>query len=410
MNLSFFIAQRITRSDAGRKSGVMERIAVVSVALSMAVMILSLAVIYGFKHEISRKMTAFSAHVTLQNIRGEEHTILRSADLEQLLRKTPHFESLSPFVLKEGIVRTADEVEGILLKGIDSTCNRSLFGEWLTEGKLPAIGGAMRTKDILISAVLADRLRLGVGDRVEMLFVDRGDTPRRDRFKVSGIYSSGMDEMDKALILTDMCNVQRLRDLPSDEISGYDVYVDEVSLAPEYADAVNEQLLYAESDELINLRAIDVYENYPNIFDWLRAHDVNSAVILIIMLIVSFFNMAVALLVLVLERTPMIGLLKAMGMRNGALRTIFLYRAAFVAVKGLLIGNFFGVGLALLQRGLHLVKLSSEGYLLSEVPISLDWWWWIPLNVGFMLSIVVLLLLPASIISTIKPEETIKYE
>ncbi len=410
MNLSFFIAQRIIRSDAGRKSGVMERIAVVSVALSMAVMILSLAVIYGFKHEIAHKMTLFSAHVTLQNIRGKDYTILRSDDLEQLLRATPRFESLSPFVLKEGIVRTDDEVEGVLLKGIDSTCNQSLFGEWLIAGELPAIGGAMRTKDILVSSALADRLRLGVGDRIEMLFVDRDDTPRRDRFKVSGIYSSGMDDMDTALIFTDMRNVQRLRDLPSDEISGYDVYVDEVSSSPQYADAVNEALLYAESDELINLQAVDVYENYPNVFDWLKAHDVNSTVILVIMLVVSFFNMAVALLVLVLERTPMIGLLKAMGMRNGALRTIFLYRAAFIAVKGLLIGNFVGVGLALLQRGLHLVKLSPEGYLLSEVPVSLDWWWWVSLNVGFMLSIVVLLLLPASIISTIKPEETIKYE
>lgn len=410
MNLSFFIARRITRSDAGRKAGVMERIAVLSVALSIAVMILSLAVMFGFKREVSHKMTAFAAHVTVEHVRGSGLPIRRSVELERLLASLPGFRSLSPFAVKEGIVRTDDVVEGVLLKGVDSTCNRRLFGEWLVEGRLPAVGGAVRTKDILISSALADRLMLGVGDRVGMLFVDGGATPRRDRFKVSGIYSSGMDEMDRALVVTDIRNVQRLCDMTEDQVSGYDVDLDDESLAPRYADEVNGQLLFAESDDAADVRAVDVFGKYPNIFDWLKAHDVNSAVILVIMLVVSFFNMAVVLLVLVLERTRMIGLLKALGMRNGALRAIFLFRAAFVALKGLLLGNVAGVSLALLQKGFHIVKLSSEGYLLSEVPIALDAGWWALLNLGFIVSIVLLLLLPASIVATVKPEETIKYE
>lgn len=396
------------------KPGVMERIAVVSVALSVAVMILAVAVMMGFKREVTRKMTGFAAHVALTDVRGVEaldsRPVRRTPRLEELIRTTEGFAAMAPYAVKGGIVRTADAVKGVLLKGVDTTYDWRFFREWLVEGTLPRIADTLRTKDILLSGTLARRLSLGVGDRVEMLFVEPGDRPRRDRFKIAGIYSSGMDEMDAALIVTDLRNVQRLSEWEPDEISGYEIFVSDVGKAERYAHRLGRELLYDETGETDNLVATSITERYPNIFDWLRAHDVNAAVVIVIMLVVAFFNMASALLILVMERTRMIGLLKALGMRNGSLRAVFAYRAGFIALRGLLWGNLAGVGACLLQQTFHLVKLDAEGYLLSEVPVALGWGWWLLLNAGFAAVIAALLLIPAGIVSTVKPDESIRYE
>lgn len=414
MNLAFFIARRTAQRTPDNKPGVMERIAVVSVALSVAVMILAMAVIMGFKREVAHKVTAFAAHAVVTDVRGvgtlDSEPVRRSTRTEGLIRATEGFASMAPYAVKGGIVRTADAVGEVMLKGVDKDYDWSAFREWLVDGDIPRVGDSVRTKDILLSRNLSDRLMLGVGDRVEMLFVEAGDTPRRDRFKVAGIYSSGMDEMDNTVILTDLRNVQRLSDWAPDEISGYEVFTDDLAGADDFARRLGHTLLYDDSDETANLTVTSVTELYANIFDWLKAHDVNAAVIIVIMLVVAFFNMTSALLILVLERTRMIGLLKAFGMRNGMLRQVFLWRAAFITLRGLAWGNAVGLGLCLVQRSFHLVKLSSEGYLLSEVPVSLGWGWWLALNAGAVAAIVALLVIPTYIVSTVKPDESIRYE
>ena len=219
-----------------------------------------------------------------------------------------------------------------------------------------------------------------------------------------------MDEADALLAFTDLRNVQRLADWQEDEVSGYELRTDDFAHSDDFARRVALRLLYDDGDEAQNLTVTSLRELYPNIFDWLAAHNVNAAVIVGIMLVVAFFNMASALLILVLERTRMIGLLKALGMRNGPLRRIFLYRAAFIALRGMAWGNGVGLLLCLLQQWFHVVKLDSEGYLLSEVPIALEWGWWLLLNAGVLAVIVLLLGLPTYIISSIKPEQTIRYE
>ena len=409
MNLSFFIARRLTASDASRKSGVMERIAVISVALSIAVMILAMAVVRGFKREVSLRMTALSGDVVVGSVAGDADPIVRSGALDSLMRTPSGFHLAEPFALTEGIIRTEDEVEGVVLRGVEASY-AAHFAQWIVEGDFPRIGGEVRTKDILIGRPLAKALRIGCGDRIEMLFVDSGGAPCRDRFKVSGIFSTGMDETDRAVALTDLRNVSRLTAMTPGEVTGYQVFIRDPNDADRYADALNDGLFRSESDSVVNIAAESIRAKFPNVFDWLSAHDVNSAVIIAIMLIVAFFNMAVVLLVLVLERTKMIGLLKVLGMRNGALRTIFLYRAGSVALRGMVWGNVLGVGMAWLQLTFHLVGLDSEGYLLSEVPIRLEWGWWLALNGGFIVAILVLLIVPATIVASIKPEETIKYE
>lgn len=414
MNLAFFIARRMARPTPGNRPGVMERIAVGSVALGVAVMILSLAVVVGFKREVARKMEGLVAHVSVTDIRGvdalDSQPVHRNARLEELIRSTDGFVAMAPYAVKGGIVRTDEAVGEVLLKGVGADYDWSCLREWLVAGELPRVGDSIRTKDVLLARALADRMKLDVGDRVEMLFVEPGELPRRDRFKVSGIYDSGMEEMDRTMVLTDIRNVQRLSDWTADEISGYEIRTRSLAEAEPFARTLGRTLLYDEGEGTENLAVESVTERYANIFDWLKAHDVNAAVIIVIMLVVAFFNMTSALLILVLERTRMIGLLKAFGMRNRQIRSIFLWRAAFVTLRGLCWGNVVGVGLCLLQRTTHLVKLNSEGYLLSEVPIALDGGWWILLNIGFVAAIVALLVIPTAVVSRIKPEETIRYE
>lgn len=414
MDLSLFIARRTARSGAGRNAGVMERIAVISVALSIAVMLVSIAVMMGFKREISRKMAGITGHVVLTDLRGvhalDPSPVHRTPHLEELIRTVPGFAAAAPYALKGGIIRTDETVEGVTLKGVDASYDWPTYREWLVEGELPRTGDTLRTKDLLLPRALARRLQATVGDRLELLFVEPDEAPRRDRFKVSGIYASGMDEMDNALLLTDLRNVQRLSRWQDDEVSGYEIRIDDLARATDFAEELDERLFFDEADETVNLTALSVQRLYPNVFDWLKAHDVNAAVILVIMLAVSFFNMATALLILVLGHTRTIGLLKSFGMRNGPLRRIFLYRAAFVALRGLAWGNAFGLGLCLVQSTTHLLRLDPEGYMLSEVPVALSPLHWALLNAGFLAAIVTLLVLPASIVSTVKPEETIRYE
>ena len=213
VNLSFFIARRMAQPAPGNKPGVMERIAVVSVALGMAVMILAMAVIMGFKREVARKMTGFAAHVAVTDIRGvnalDAQPVRRSAHVEELIRRTDGFVAMAPYAVKGGIVRTADAVGEVMLKGVEADYDWSYFREWLVAGELPRVGGEVRTKDILLSRTLADKLLLGVGDKVEMLFVEPGEMPRRDRFKVAGVYESGMEEMDGVVVVTHDTSLKR---------------------------------------------------------------------------------------------------------------------------------------------------------------------------------------------------------
>lgn len=414
MRLEFEIARRMARSSSGGRRSVMERIAIFSVALSLTVMLLSMAVIQGFKVELKRKLGDLTSHIVVSDVRstrGLEGAPIRATEqLEATIRSIDGFQRMARYAQRGGIVRTADAVEGILLKGVDGAYDFTALGGWLQAGEIPRVGDEIRTKDLLLSTRLAERLQVGVGDRIEILFVGEGSAPFRDRFKVSGLYASGIDELDNRLVFTDLRNVQRLSQLNDDELTGYEIFIRELDEAPRVAAGLDRCLLYDESDAWSNLTAQSVQERYPHLFDWLKAHDVNAVVILTIMLIVAFFNMAAALLILVLERIRTIGILKALGMQHRALRRIFLYRAGGIALRGLLWGNLVSSVICWVQATFAPLKLDPEGYLLSEVPIAVSSSWWVVLNIGFTVAILVLMLLPASVVSTVKPDETMRYE
>ncbi len=414
MNLEYFIANRTAHQAASDKPNVMVRIATASVAIGVAVMIVTMAVVMGFKEEIARKMSGFTSHVQLTYIRSsnslESAPIQRSDTIEEMIRSMEGFRAMSVYALKGGVIKSNEGVAGLVLKGVDGDYDYSFFAEALVEGVLPRVANSVRYKEILLPKVVADRLNLAVGDRVEMLFVESDALPRRDRFKVCGLFSTGMDEMDKTLALTDIRNVQRLSGWDEQTISGYEISVSDFSYVEEFADTLNNNLLFEGRDDATNLVAMSVKQLYGTLFNWLKTHDINALVIIIIMIVVALFNMMSALLIMVLERTRMVGVLKALGMDNSSLQRIFLYQASFLVVRGMVWGNVVGIGICLLQKWTHILKLDAAGYMLSEVPIALDWWWLAALNIGSLAIIVLTLTLPTRIISSVRPEEAMRYE
>lgn len=414
MNLEYFIANRTAHQAASDKPNVMVRIATASVAIGVAVMIVTMAVVMGFKEEIARKMSGFTSHVQLTYIRSsnslESAPIQRSENIEEMIRSMEGFRAMSVYALKGGVIKSNEGVAGLVLKGVDGDYDYSFFAEALVEGVLPRVADSVRYKEILLPKVVADRLNLAVGDRVEMLFVESDALPRRDRFKVCGLFSTGMDEMDKTLALTDIRNVQRLSGWDEQTISGYEISVSDFSHVEEFADTLNNNLLFEGGDDATNLVAMSVKQLYGTLFNWLKTHDINALVIIIIMIVVALFNMMSALLIMVLERTRMVGVLKALGMDNSSLQRIFLYQASFLVVRGMVWGNVVGIGICLLQKWTHILKLDAAGYMLSEVPIALDWWWLAALNIGSLAIIVLTLTLPTRIISSVRPEEAMRYE
>lgn len=390
----------------------------------IAAMIVTAAVIGGFGREIERRLTGFSAHVKVSasGLYGTHNdaAFVRDEAAEELLRSVGGFRSMDSYAQRGAIAKGDDTVEGIILKGYDGR-GGDFFGECLVEGAMPRTGDSVRYKDILLSKVTASRLDVAVGDRIELLFVDEDAPPRRDRFQVSGIYSSGMDESDRLLALTDIRNVRRLLvagDPASDSaiekgganlVSGYEVLLDDFDHAERYAEEVNRRLLYSDDVEA-SLSAISIRDLYPAIFEWENTHNVNAAVIFGLMLVVALFNVVSALLIMVLERTRTVGVLKSLGADNRSLQKIFLWRAFFIIAKGVLWGDLVGVGLCLLQKFGHFIKLDPAGYILSEMPVHIEWWHIAAIDAGAAAVIVAGLLIPVRIVASIRPDEAVRYE
>jgi lipoprotein-releasing system permease protein len=406
IDTELFIARRLSSRAAGT-GNVMVRIAVATVAVSVAVMVVALAVIFGFKREVAAGLTGFTGHVEVVNLDGnssfETAPIVRSAALEEAVSRIPDFKSIAPYAVKGGMMKSDDAIQIVMLKGVDAAYDWDFFENSLVEGALPDVGDSVRKPEILISRPLADMLRLGVGQRAEMLFVQQGSLPRRYVFEVAGIYATGFDEMDRLVVPTDIRNVQRLARWDASQITGYEVNTTDYARLARFRERVVEVLP-------VGIMAISVDEKYPQLFDWLRAHDVNAAVIIVIMIAVAFLNMGAALLILLLEKTRMIGLLKALGMADSALQRVFVMRSAAIVLRGMLWGNLVGIALCLAQKWGHFITLNQAGYLLTEVPVSLGAGWLLALDAGAFVLMVGLLTIPALVVSRITPDKTIRFQ
>ncbi len=404
-NLAQYIAGRSTSSQ-----GAMVRIATAAVAVSIAVVVITLSVILGFKEQISALVSGTMSDITISNPYGERqselHPLFDSEELRELLATTGNVAHIERYALRNCVVRGEESAMGIALKGIGDEAEVALFSERLEEGIFPRMEEARR-KELLLSQSVAEKIGAECGDRVELLLME-GETPRRELFKVCGIYRSALGETGAELALTDIRNVQKLNGWDGSQISGYAIRLCDGDLADESADIINLRLMREYEGEE-SLFAVSSRERHADIFGWLETHDVNAAVILTIMLIVAIFNMVTALLILVLERTRMIGTLKALGMQNGVLRRIFTHRAMRIVALGTAIGNVVALGLLVAQKYLHLVKLDESGYFLGEVPVALNAGWIVAVNILFIAIIFVVTHLATSIVGRIKVADAIKY-
>ncbi len=410
MNTPLLIARKMA-GDASPTQRVMTRIATSAVAVSICVMIITLAIVGGFRREMTRLVEATSADITLTNPRMLDASFgAPVGELEQLLALTTEVEGCTaaePYALRGCVVRSEHGVAAIMLKGVSADYPSERFDGLIDEGSFPAIG-EQRRKDLLIARQTAETLGVKVGERVELLFMEEGQLPQRELFKVAGIYAMGGNEQ-AALAITDLRNVRKINGWTEEQFSGIEISTDKSRPTSEVAYELNHRLIYDYSGEQ-EVTAIEARELYEYIFSWLETHDVNAAVIGVIMFIVTLFNMVTALLILILERTRMVGILKSLGMSNSAVRRIFLYRAAIIIGKGLLIGNALGLALVAVQHTTAIVKLDRTAYYVSSVPVAIDGWDIAAVNALFAATILLLLYAATAIVARISPAEAVKYE
>jgi lipoprotein-releasing system permease protein len=316
-------------------------------------------------------------------------------------------KNVHAFAIKAGIIKTGEEIHGAVLKGIDKSYDWTFIEEHLTEGALFMVSDTVRSNKVVLSGSTARLLNLGLGDRFTMYFIQ--DPPRARTFTISGIYNTSMEQFDKLYIFADIKQVQRLNNWDRGEVSGYEVLLDKMEDLPELKRKVMAEVGIDFLEDGSRLRVETIQDKNSQIFDWLKLQDMNVVVLVILMVVVAGFNMISGLLILILERTNMIGILKALGTTNVSVRKIFMYQSAYLTLVGMLWGNLFGVGICLAQKYLNLMPLDPGSYYLDTVPINLNILHLLLLNLGTMVITYLFLLIPSMIIARISPDKSIRF-
>jgi len=381
------------------------------IALSLAVMIVAVAIVTGFKKEISNKVTGFGAHIQIlnmdSNLSYETAPVPSGLESVKQIREIEGIKNVQPFAIKAGIIKTGEEIHGAVLKGIDKSFDWTFIEEHLSEGELFHVNDTVRTNNVVLSGSTARLLNLDVGDRFTMYFIQ--DPPRARTFTISGIYNTSLEQFDMLYIFADIKQVQRLNNWDMGEVSGYEVLIEKMDNLPEMAWLVREQVGLDFLEDGSRLRVETIEQKNAQIFDWLKLQDMNVIVLVILMVVVAGFNMISGLLILILERTNMIGILKALGTNNVSVRKIFMYQSAYLTLVGLFWGNLFGLGICLAQKYLNLMPLDPSSYYLDTVPINLNLLHLLMLNLGTMVITFLFLLIPSMIIARISPEKSIRF-
>ncbi len=414
MNLELFIAKKIhfSQKEGKRTSLPAIKIAITGIALGLAVMILSLAIIIGFKKEIRNKVIGFGSNIQITNFDRnssfETEPIAINDSLLAMIKQFPGVRHISPFSTKPGILKTETDFQGIVLKGVDQTYDWTFFRDNLKEGELPSFDGKRASTDILMSQHMANLLKLKVGDSFLTYFVQ--DNVKARKFHITGIYDTGFVDYDKLFVITDIRQITSLNDWEKDEVSGYEIMIDKFDNLDLVTEGLDEAL-DEETDKSGNSYYVrSIKELNPEIFAWLDVLDINVVVIIILMLTVAGFTMISGLLIIILERTNMIGILKALGESNANIRKIFLYVSFFLISKGMLWGNIIGIALCLLQSRFNIVSLDPETYYLNSVPIDLNITAWLLLNIGTLIVSMFMMLAPSYLITKIAPAKSIRFE
>ena len=414
MNLPYFIAQRLIK---GRREGAsfskpINVIAIAAIAIGIAVMILAVAILTGFKQQITDKVVGFGSHIQIvnfdSNISYETAPVSTNLSFIPKIKDMPGIKHVEVFATKAGIIKTDEDIQGVVLKGIGSDFDWSYFKTCIVDGSVFSVTDTATTNSVIISKKIASMLKLKTGDSFAMHFVQ--DPPRMRKFTISGIYETSLEEFDKIYIFCDIKHIQRLNGWKNDEVSGFEIFIDDFNRLDIMTQAVRDVIGYRISENEPKVKVTNIRMKYPQIFDWLNFQDTNVIVIIVLMLVVSGFNMISGLIILILEKTNMIGILKALGSEDGTIMKVFLYQALYLIVKGLFWGNIIGIGLASLQLWTGLISLDPSSYYLKTVPINLEAVHILLLNLGTMAIIVLVLLIPAQLVSRITPVKAIRFD
>jgi lipoprotein-releasing system permease protein len=414
VNTEIFIARKlIFGRDRGKSiSRSILDVAIFGISLGLAVMIVAVAVVTGFKNEISRKVVGFAAHIQIlnfdSNISYETQPINSHQEFLTDLRGDPDIRNVQVFATKAGIIKTRSDIQGVVLKGVGPDYDWDFLKDYLVEGSIPVITDSVMTNNVLISKYIASLLKLKLNDDFLMYFIQ--DPPRMRRFTVTGIYETSLEEFDRVFVFGDIRHIQRLNDWTGDQISGFEINLRDFNNLEEQTYRVMTSVGFGFEEDGSRLKVVNIRDKFPQIFDWLNLQDMNVLIILILMLVVAGFNMVSGLLILILDRTNMIGILKALGSPNVSIRKIFLYQSGFMILKGLLWGNLIGIGICMIQHYFGFMKLDQSSYYLTTVPINFSLLHILALNLGTAFIIILMLIVPSMVISRISPARAIRFE
>jgi lipoprotein-releasing system permease protein len=390
-------------------------IALFGIVLGLIVLILSVAIVVGYKSEVGRKVIGFGSHLQIVNLDSnqsfETSPISQDQPFLNDLRKIDGIRHVQIFATKPGVIRADDDMQAVVLKGIGPDFDWSFFQENKVAGETFEVRDTIRSNKIWVSKKMADLLKLGLGDDLTMFFIHESEAvPRQRKFQIAGIYQTSLEEFDRMFVLVDINHIRKLNNWANDQVSGFEILVDDFNRLDDQEKAVHQLLLRYTSQDSPVLQVVSVKEKYRNIFDWLNLLDMNVWIILALMVLVAGFNMVSGLLVIILERTQMIGILKAMGARNWSIRKVFLYFSVMLVAKALIWGNILGIGICLLQQYTHFIKLDPASYYLEYVPIHLTILHVVLLNAGTIIATFLMLILPSYFITRVSPEKTIRFE
>ena len=415
MNLPLFIARKIYRQGGDRQevSRPAITIATIGVAIGLAVMIITVSVISGFKHTISDKVVGFGSHIQIMNFMAQQTAIPApvciSDTLMREIKQTEGIRHVACFSMTQGILKTDDDFLGVAFKGIGSDYDVTFLNSNLVEGRMPKFGAQPSKYPLLISRTIADKLHLKVGSKIFAYFIGNDDVRAR-KFTIEGIYQTNMSQFDQNLCFTDFSVPVKLNGWEQNQCSGAELLVNNFDNFDGVATKIV-KLVNSKKDRYGEvLTSQTIYEAYPNIFSWLSLLDINVWIILVLMVCVAGFTMISGLLIIILERTQMIGILKALGMRNATVRHTFLWFAAFIIGRGLFWGDVIGVGLVVLQQQTGIIRLDPATYYVDTAPMELNIPIIVALNVATLLISVFVLIAPSYLISHIHPARSMRYE
>lgn len=415
MNLPLFLSKRIyqEQGDKQKVSKPAIRIATIGVGIGLAVMLISVCVVFGFKHAVSNKVIGFGSHIQVANFMtlqtSESYPIQMGDSMIQVLKKCPGVDHVQRFANKQGVLKTDSDFLGVVFKGVGPDFDSTFIKHNLIEGHIPAFSDKKSSNQILLSKSMAQKLQLKLGNRIFAYFIDDQGVRVR-RFKISGIYQTNLAQYDDVTCYIDLYTAVKLNGWETDQVSGAEITVkdfQQVDMTANYLiQNVNRSVdQYGETYSSKTIRDIS-----PQIFSWLDLLDLNVWIILALMLAVAAITMISGLLIIILERVQMIGVLKAMGARNNMIRRTFLWFAAFIIGRGMILGNLIGLGLVALQHYTGLVKLDPEVYYVNTVPVEINVWIILLLNLGTLVISLLVLIAPSQLISHIHPAKSMRYE